>query len=261
VTGEPALDLEAQIVLRLRASGSVFAEEEAALLLAEYGRDASALEHAVQRRAAGEPLEIIVGWAEFCGLRLAVAPGVFVPRPRSAFLVGQAVALARHGDVLLDLCCGVGAIAAAVSARVPSLEVHAAELDPVAAECAGRNLPDGHVVVGDLFDPLPASLAGRVNVLVANAPYVPTAEIDLMPREARLHERPAALDGGADGLDLHRRIAAGAPRWLAPGGVLLIETSERQAPSTLAIMAGVGLEARVERDDDADATVVIGTRP
>ena len=255
--------LEAKIVLRLRAAGSVFAEEEAALLVAEYtsdgGVDAAALDHAVQRRTTGEPLEIIVGWADFCGLRLAVAPGVFVPRPRSAFLVGHAAALARPGDVLLDLCCGVGAIAAAVAARVPGLEVHAAELDPVAAECARQNLPGGHVVVGDLYSPLPATLAGRVNVFVANAPYVPTNEIELMPREARLYELPATLDGGADGLDLHRRIAADARHWLAPGGHLLIETSERQAPVTRAILESAGLAAHVERDDDADATVVIAS--
>lgn len=252
-------------MLRLRAAGSVFAEEEAALLVAEFtsddGVDAAALEHAVHRRTTGEPLEIIVGWAEFCGLRLAVAPGVFVPRPRSAFLVEHAVALTRPGDVLLDLCCGVGAIAAAVAARVPGIEVHAAELDPVAAECAARNLPGGRVVTGDLFEPLPTALAGRVDVLVANAPYVPTAEIDLMPREARLYELPATLDGGADGLDLHRRIAAEAPRWLAPGGHLLIETSERQAPVTLTIMESAGLVAGVERDEEADTTVVIGSRP
>jgi release factor glutamine methyltransferase len=163
--------------------------------------------------------------------------------------------------VLLDLCCGVGAIAAAVSARVPGLEVHAAELDPVAAECARRNLPGGHVVVGDLYAPLPPDLAGRVNVLVANAPYVPTGEIELMPREARLYELPATLDGGADGLDLHRRIAAGARDWLAPGGHLLIETSERQAPVTLAIMESAGLVASIERDEEDDATVVIATKP
>jgi len=184
-----------------------------------------------------------------------------VPRPRSAFLVAHAAALARAGDVLLDLCCGVGAIAAAVAARVPGLEVHAAELDPVAAECARQNLPRGQVVVGDLYAPLPRELAGRVDVLVANAPYVPTSEIDLMPREARLYELPATLDGGADGLDLHRRIAAGARHWLAPGGHLLIETSERQAPVTHAIMESVGLAARIERDDEADATVVIGAIP
>jgi release factor glutamine methyltransferase len=261
VSGPPSPGLEARIAFRLRAAGSVFAEEEAALLVGEYARDAAALERAVQRRAAGEPLEVIVGWAEFCGLRLAVAPGVFVPRPRSAFLVEHAVALVRPGDVLLDLCCGVGAIAAAVSARMPGLQVHAAELDPVAAECAARNLPHGRVVVGDLFDPLPESLAGRIDLLVANAPYVPTDQIELMPREARLHERPAALDGGADGLDLHRRIAAAAPHWVAPGGHLLIETSERQASRTRRIMLDAGLDARIERDDEADATIVIGTLP
>jgi release factor glutamine methyltransferase len=264
VSGSLPSPLEADITLRLRASGSVFAEDEAALLVAEYTDDgvvdAAALAHAVHRRTTGEPLEVIVGWAEFCGLRLAVAPGVFVPRPRSAFLVELAAARTPAGGVLLDLCCGVGAIAAAVAARVPGLEIVAADLDPVAVECAARNLPGALVVAGDLFEPLPESLAGRVDVLVANAPYVPTGEIEFMPREARLYELPATLDGGADGLDLHRRIAAGAPRWLAAGGTLLIETSERQAPATAAIMDAAGLRARIERDDDADAdaTVVVG---
>ena len=90
---------------------------------------------------------------------------------------------------------------------------------------------------------------------------MPTDEIALMPPEAREHEPPVALDGGADGLDVQRRVAAAAPRWLAPGGSLLIETSERQAPSTAAAMAEAGLVARTERSDDLDATAVVGTLP
>ena len=113
---------------------------------------------------------------------------------------------------------------------------------------------------GDLDAPLPAELRGRVDVVVANAPYVPTEAIALMPPEARDHEARVALDGGADGLDVQRRVAAAAPRWLAGGGHLLIETSEAQAPATAAAMTAAGLSARVARDEDLDATVVVGTR-
>jgi release factor glutamine methyltransferase len=101
----------------------------------------------------------------------------------------------------------------------------------------------------------------RVDVIVANAPYVPTGEIGLMPREARSHEALTALDGGNDGLDLHRRISAEAPGWLAPGGHLLIETSERQAQRTARMMSEAGLVARVEHCAELDATIVIGTAP
>ena len=93
---------------------------------------------------------------------------------------------------------------------------------------------------------------------MVNAPYVPTAEIGFMPPEARLHEPAVALDGGPDGVGIHRRVAAGAPGWLAPGGSLLIETSERQAPLTRAAMVAAGLATTMANDDDLDATVVIG---
>jgi release factor glutamine methyltransferase len=116
------------------------------------------------------------------------------------------------------------------------------------------------VLLGDLDAPLPAALEGRVDVLVANAPYVPTAEIAHMPAEARDHEPRAALDGGTDGVDLHRRMAAAAPRWLAPGGHLLIETSVRLAGATAAACEGQGLAVRVVHDDDLDGTVVVATR-
>jgi release factor glutamine methyltransferase len=245
------------VVRRLRAAGCVFAEDEARLLLDAAGTPAE-LAELVRRRVAGEPLEHLLGWAEFCGLRIAVAPGVFVPRRRTGLVVRLAVARAGPGDVVVDLCCGSGAVAAAVAAAVPGVEVHAADLDPVAVAVARRNLASGAVHGGDLFDALPAGLRGRVAVLTANAPYVPTASIGLMPPEARDHEPRSALDGGADGVDVHRRIAAGAPAWLAPGGVLLIETSVRQAPVTVAAMAAAGLRAEVVRDDGLDGTVAVG---
>ena len=213
----------------------------------------------VERRAAGAPLEYVIGWAEFCGLRIAVDPGVFVPRHRTEFLVAQAAAVARPGAVVVDLCCGSGALAMAVAAVVPGIELHAADIDPVAVRCARRNLDavGGRVYEGDLDRPMPTSLRGRVDILVANVPYVPTADIELLPREARLYEARAALDGGVDGLDVLRRVAAAAPTWLAPGGHLLVETSERQAPQAMEIVAGNGLTPRVARSDDLDATVVV----
>jgi release factor glutamine methyltransferase len=247
------------VVARLRAAGCVFAEDEAELLVAA-APPGAALEQLIARRVAGEPLEQVLGWAEFCGRRYAVEPGVFVPRRRTELLVRSALAVAGPGAVVLDLCCGVGAVGAAVATSLGSAELHAADVDPAAVRCARRNLAGlGRVHEGDLFAPLPPGLLGRVDVLVVNAPYVPTAAIALMPPEARDHEARAALDGGTDGLDVHRRIAGGARRWLAPGGALLIETSRRQAPGTQALFAAAGLTARVVTDDELDATVVIAS--
>jgi release factor glutamine methyltransferase len=190
-----------------------------------------------------------------------VAPGVFVPRRRTEFLVRQAEALARPGAVIVDLCCGTGAIGAALAAAVDRAEVHAADIDPAAVQCARQNLPGGHVYQGDLYDALPAGLRGRVAILAANVPYVPSGEIALLPPEARAHEPRAALDGGPDGLDLLRRVAAGAAAWLAPRGHLLSETSERQAPLAEAALTASGLTARVATSADLTATIVIGRRP
>jgi release factor glutamine methyltransferase len=245
------------VVTRLRGAGCVFAEEEAALLLR--AASGAALDALVARRVAGEPLEQVLGWAEFCGLRFVVEPGVFVPRRRTGLLVREAVALAVPGAVVLDLCCGTGAVGAAIAAAVPGVEVHAADVDPAAVRCARRNVP-GAVHEGDLYAALPDALRGRVDVLVANAPYVPTDAIALMPPEARDHEARAALDGGADGLDLQRRVIAGAPDWLVPGGALLVETSVVQAPATSAAFTAAGFSAAVVTDEDLAGTVVVGRR-
>jgi release factor glutamine methyltransferase len=223
-------------------------------------RTPAELDVMVSQRVAGLPLEQVVGWAEFCGLRIAVAPGVFVPRRRTEFLVQQALALAQPGAVIVDLCCGAGAIGAALAATVERAEVHAADVDPAAVRCARQNLPAGRVYSGDLYEPLPAALRGRVQVLTANVPYVPTGEIGYLPPEARVHEPPAALDGGPDGLDVLRRVAAGAPGWLAPGGHLLIETSERQATVAQEAFAARGLATRMAGSADLGVAVVIGRR-
>jgi release factor glutamine methyltransferase len=260
------------IVARLRAAGCVFAEDEAQLLISAASSDAE-LSELVDRRIAGLPLEQILGWAEFCGLRIAIEPDVFVPRQRTTFLVQQAAALAGDstrfsGDraVVVDLCCGSGAIGVAVLASAGGrerIELYAADIEPAALRCARRNIEPvgGEVYAGDLYEPLPATLRGRVDVLVCNAPYVPTDEIGLMPPEARIHEPRVTLDGGADGLDVQRRVASGAGAWLSPGGQLLIETSARQAPHTADAFAAAGLIPRIASNDELYATVVIGSRP
>ncbi|MDX3231483.1 putative protein N(5)-glutamine methyltransferase [Streptomyces sp. ME19-01-6] len=258
----PSLLPLSAIVTRLRAVGCVFAEDEARLL-ATTARTPDELAAMVDRRVAGLPLEHVLGWAEFHGLRIAVDPGVFVPRRRTEFLVDQAVGLARPGSVVVDLCCGSGAVGAALGAALAPIELYAVDIEPAAVRCARRNIPAGagRVYEGDLYEPLPAALRGRVDVLVANAPYVPTDAIRLLPPEARDHEPRVALDGGADGLDVQRRVLAGAAQWLAPGGHLLVETSERQAPHTAETFARHGLNARVAGCEELSATVVIGTRP
>lgn len=246
------------LVARLRAAGCVFAEDEAALLRETVEGDA--LEALVVRRIAGEPLEVLLGWAEFDGLRVAVAPGVFVPRVRTELLVELAEEDLRTGAVVVELCCGVGAIAAAIRARRPDTEVWASDIDPDAVAVARQNLPPERVSEGDLFDALPDELRGRVDVLVANAPYVPTDEIAFMPSEARDHEHLVALDGGVDGLAVQARIAAGCREWLSPGGRVIIETSEAQAPRTASLLQDAGLRTRIVRDDDRDGTAVVGER-
>jgi release factor glutamine methyltransferase len=251
--------LHTEIAGRLRAAGCVYAEDEARLLVSA-ARTPADLEALIERRVAGIPLEHVLGWAEFCGLRIAVDPGVFVPRRRTEFLVRRAAALAGPRAVVVDLCCGSGAVGAALVAAVDGIELHAVDIDAAAVRCARRNIgAGGHVYEGDLYEPLPAALRGRVGVLIANAPYVPTGEVDLLPAEARVHEPRMALDGGADGLDVQRRVVAAAPGWLAPGGHLLVETSERQAPMTVEAFARSGLIPRVVSSDELNATVVIGT--
>ncbi len=277
------------IVTRLRAAGCVFAEDEARLLVATAVTQAE-LAAMVERRIGGLPLEHVLGWAEFCGLRVSVDPGVFVPRRRTEFLVHQAAALvgriasASAGrvdpyagaggpsapllalspprPVVVDLCCGSGAVGAALFAGSTVIDLYAADIDPAAVHCARRNIAaGGQVYEGDLYEPLPVALRGRIDLLVANAPYVPTEAIGLLPPEARIYESRVALDGGADGLDIQRRVTAGAFDWLAPGGHLLIETSERQAPQTMRAFADNGLAPWVVECEDLDATVVIGTKP
>ena len=253
------------VVERLRAAGCVFAEDEAELL-AQAVKDevepSARLAALVARRCAGEPLEHVVGWAEFCGLRIAVGPGVFVPRRRSEFLVELALDLGREARAIVDMCCGSAPFATVLASRLARAEVHAADIDAAQLAYARRNLaPFGaraSTHEGDLFEALPGRLRGSVDLLVVNAPYVPTEAIATLPTEAREFEPLGSLDGGEDGLEVHRRIAAGAPEWLAPRGHLLIETSEAQAEAMMDVFGEAGLKAWIAQDQELEATVVIG---
>lgn len=290
-----------ELVARLRAAGCVFAEDEARLLVGA-AENPERLETLVARRVSGMPLEYVLGWVEFRGLRVAVSEGVFVPRQRTGYLVERAVSLARariagtaqttgavqgaqtarasmpansHGSqpfpgsrsgiVAIDMCCGSGALGLAFATELAaegiSVALTAADIEPAAVACARRNLEalGAGVFQGDLFMALPRELAGRVDVLLANTPYVPTAAIAGMPPEAREYEPAVALDGGADGLDIFRRVAAAAPGWLAPGGHVLVETSVGQAETAVGILTAHGLTPRVAADEEAGATVVIGS--
>ena len=251
------------VVAALRAAGCVFAEDEAALLVDDRPTE-PVLAERVRRRVAGEPIEYVLGWAEFCGHRVLVAPGVFVPRRRSEYLVEVATALLPEdaAPTVVDLCCGTGALGVALGHRRPSAQIHGADVDPVAVACAATNLAavGGTAHLSDVFEGLPPVLRGALDLIVANAPYVPSEEIAFMPAEARLYEHRVALDGGADGLDLHRRIAAQAaelaPTRRAPG-----DRDQRAAgrPDRCGHAPG-GLHPTTVHDEDRDATVVVGTR-
>lgn len=325
------------LVSRLRAAGCVFADDEAALILEAAGADPQRLEQLTAARVTGAPLEQVLGWAELWGRRWTVAPGVFVPRRRSELLVAEAWAhlrgqprtwpptwpgsgatdrdetgaAASRTSVVVDLCCGCGALGGSVALDLAGagadVELHASDVDPAATECARRNLvrlavghdPEtgrptavGHgsrtarptagaqesrtgrltavVHDGDLDSPLPDSLRGRVDILLCNAPYVPTEAIALMPREARDHEPQLALDGGTDGLGILRRAIAAAPTWLRPGGteaagtgsadpggVLLFEVGHDQTEAAEAAVREAGLTPRTVSDDTFDATMIM----
>jgi release factor glutamine methyltransferase len=248
-----------EVSSRLRAAGCVFAEEEARLLM-EHSPTTVGLDRLVDRRCTGEPLEVLLGWAAFRGLRVGIGAGVFVPRRRTELMVDVAAALAPEGSVVVDLCTGSGAVALALGVERPDLELYAADLHPAALQCARANLLDrAQVFVSDLFDGLPADLRGRVQVATANVPYVPTGEIDLLPPEARDHEPLSTHDGGSDGLDVVRRVARDARDWLVPGGHLVVEINRRQAASARFAVATAGLRPSVAAEDE-DGTVFLAGR-
>jgi release factor glutamine methyltransferase len=261
MSAEPPPQLLKAIAARLHAAGSVFAEDEARLMIKE-APDTQVLAKMIERRSAGEPLQQILGWAMFAGQRVTIAPGVFIPRRRTEFLFFQASKYTERGDVVLDMCCGAGPISMALSAVKRNIELHCTDIDPVAIECAEKNLEGTGAMtyVGDMFEPLPVVLRGRINVLVANVPYVPTAAIETMPAEAREYEARATLDGGEDGLDFQRKIAEETPGWIKRNGCVMFETSESQAEASMEICRAHDLKPELVVDEELEANVVVAWR-
>jgi release factor glutamine methyltransferase len=259
-------ELRAWATAELAAAGCVSAAAEADWLLEEAPHE-DALRAMVARRLAGEPLQYVIGWAPFGRLKLRVGPGVFVPRPETEGLADRAAAFLRglpDPRVAADLCAGSGAIACFLAAEVPGARVLATELDPGALAWARENAERFGVelLAGDLDEPLPAELAGRLDVLCANVPYVPSAAIATLPTDVRDHEPRLALDGGPDGLDVFRRLARRAGNWLAPGGRVYAETGEDQAEAAAALLTAAGLaEVAVHQDLVGRDRIVEGTRP
>jgi release factor glutamine methyltransferase len=229
----------------------VAASEEAEELVARAAGDDRLLDALVARRLTGEPLAWITGHARFCGLTVRVDPGVYVPRWHSEVLARRAVELLPDAGIGLELCCGCGAIARVLGVARAGARVVAADVDERAVACARSNGVEAYA--GDLFDPLPAELRGRADVLVAVVPYVPTGELALLQRDTLTFETSLAYDGGPDGMDLLRRVVAEAPRWLRPGGALLLELGGAQAGALAPVLDRSGFAGpRTLTDEDGD---------
>jgi release factor glutamine methyltransferase len=239
----------AGIARRLATAGCVATRAEAEQLLA-VAADAADLENRIRRRESGEPLPWITGTVTFCGRPIAVDAGVYVPRPQTELLARRAEARLPRGGRAADLCCGCAAIAAHLARTVPSATIVGVDIDLAAVRCARRN--DVAALVGDL-DCIRRPPAG-FDLVTAVPPYVPTASIALLPADVQRHEPRRALDGGADGLDVARRVVATAARLLRPGGWLLIELGGDQDDALEPTLVDAGFDRPIERwyDDDGD---------
>lgn len=223
-----AVRLDRDSVTRMLAeAGCIAASEEAGELIHAADGDPEVLDALVSRRTDGEPVAWLTGAATFCGIRLFVAPGVYVPRRQTEPLARRAASLLPPAGIGVDLCTGIGAIAAVLAAAVPTARVLATELDTVAAHCALRNGVE--VFEGSLDDPLPREFEHRVDVMTAVVPYVPSGSLRLLPRDVQAFEPRLALDGGFDGTDALAEVARRSARWMRPGGWLLLELGGDQA--------------------------------
>jgi release factor glutamine methyltransferase len=250
VTNGVARDATSEGVVRtLAAGGCVDSEGEAEVLFLAAGEGVGAIDELVTRRLGGEPLAWIVGSVRFGGVRILVDPGVFVPRPHTEVLARRAVELLPEDGVAVDLCTGSGAVAAVLHSAHPNALVVATDLEPVAVACARRNGIDARL--GDLDEPIPSDVRGRVDVVTAVVPYVPSEELHLLPRDVLEREPRHALDGGPGGTAILVRAAAAAGRLLRPGGSVLLELGGDQAGEITAALAEHRLaDVRVLRDED-----------
>jgi release factor glutamine methyltransferase len=229
----------------------VAAGEEAQELIARAAGVDEVLEALVRRRLTGEPLAWITGSVAFCGLTVRVDPGVYVPRWQTEPLARRAAERLPAGGTAIDLCTGAGAVAKTLMTERPGARVVASDVDERAVACATANGVE--VYRGDLFDPLPRSLAGVADVVVAVVPYVPTPDLPLLQRDTFTFEPPLFYDGGPDGTDILRRVVGGGTQWLRPGGALLLELGGRQAEALGDELARLGYTgATVLFDEDGD---------
>ena len=231
------------------AAGCIAPAEEAEELLRAAGGDRDRLDSFVARRVEGEPLAWIVGSVEFCGLRIRVDPGVYVPRPHTEALARRAAELLPPGGIAVDLCTGSGAVAAVMSADRPRATVIATDVDALAVACSRRNGVEARL--GDLDDPLPSSIEHEVDVMTAVTPYVPSEELHLLPCDVRAFEPLRALDGGPGGVEVLERVVHRSARWLRPGGAVLLEIGGDQAHDLTATLTAAGFSGiGVHRDAD-----------
>jgi release factor glutamine methyltransferase len=246
---EPTSEERMRVVSALAEGGCVAPDAEADALFLASSEGVGRIEELVARRLQGEPLAWITGSVLFCGVRILVDPGVFVPRPHTEAMAERALSLLPAAGIAVDLCTGSGAVAAVLASAHPEATVVATDIDPVAVACAGRN--GVRALTGDLDEPLPPSLRGRVDVLTAVVPYVPTEELPFLTRDVLANEPRTALDGGPRGTRVLVRAAEAAARWLGPGGSVLLELGGDQASEVAKVSAGIGLsEIRVHRDGE-----------
>ncbi len=215
------------------------------------GGDATTLQCWAKRRQDGEPLEWLIGFTVFLGHRVYVERGVYVPRPQSELIARRAIEVLPDLGTAADLCTGSGAIAVALRKAHPEARVVATDMDGSACHCAAKN--DVEVYQGHLGDPLPAELIGRLDVVIAVVPYVPTDEITFLPRDVRKYEPHAALDGGVDGVEVLEQTISSSTRLLRPGGHLLLELGGNQDEALAPVLQAAGFDL-VDRlvDDEGD---------
>jgi release factor glutamine methyltransferase len=240
------------LVATLSAAGFVAPDEEANELMARAGDDDALLGALVARRLTGEPLAWILGRTSFCDLELRVDPGVYVPRWHTELLARRAVELLPPpAGTAVDLCTGTGAIARTLSAAHPAARVMATDMDERAVACARANGVEAYC--GDLFAPLPGALEGQVDLVVGVVPYVPTPALALLQRDTLTFESPLSYDGGPDGTDILRRVLTESPRYLRPGGTVLVELGGEEADALRDDLSRLGYaDVSVLLDDDDD---------
>ncbi|SFH55995.1 peptide chain release factor N(5)-glutamine methyltransferase [Planctomicrobium piriforme] len=221
----------------------------------------------VKRRANAEPVAYLVGHREFFSLDFLVKPGVFIPRPDTEILVVAAIEILKDlpGADVLDLCSGSGCVPIAIAKNQLNAKVMTVELDPNVAAVTQANI-DRHqlqdrvtLLQGDLFQPVPGG--SQFDVITSNPPYVQQGEIAGLAADIRNHEPHLALDGGADGLDVIRRIVEQSPAKLKSGGWLMFELSPEQAPAALKLVQSQGfVETGVKNDLSGQARVIVGRK-